>query len=288
MNARTVILTGMTARLAGALFSAFLWVLASLGGSYAETNTGPRFDVASIKPSAPAARNTSIFFPPGGRLEVVNMSLKEMIANAYNIQPFQISGGPGWLDSAHYDISAKAQAARKQDDVLVRLQSLLTERFHVTFRHETHEGPVYALVMARKDRKPGPQLLPAREGGCTRFDPANAFAVDSLKLCGNFELGPDGLTLVSAPIASLTPRLARLLGRPVVDQTGLTESFNIHITWSPDQFFAMQLPPNGQPQDPTGPSIFTVFREQLGIELKSQRGPVEIFVVEHAEKPSEN
>jgi hypothetical protein len=138
---RTAILTGMTSRLAGALFPTFLWLLAgfSFSGAYAETNTGPRFDVASIKLSAPAARNTSIFFPPGGRLEVINMSLKEMIANAYSIQPFQISSGPGWLDSAHYDISAKAEAARKQDDVLVRLQSLLTERFHVAFRRETHD-----------------------------------------------------------------------------------------------------------------------------------------------------
>src|SRR5215472_13155323 len=121
---RTAILSGMTSRLAGPLFPTFLWLLAGFSGTYAETNTGPRFDVASIKPSAPAARNTSIFFPPVGRLEVINMSLKEMIANAYSIQPFQISSGPGWLDSAHYDISAKAEAARKQDDVLVRLQSL--------------------------------------------------------------------------------------------------------------------------------------------------------------------
>lgn len=216
------------------------------------------------------------------------MSLKEMIANAWNIQPFQISSGPGWLDSAHYDISAKAEAAGSREDILARLQSLLIDRFHVAFRRETHEGPAYALVLARKDGRPGPQLVPAKEGDCTRFDPANAFAVDSLKLCGNFELGPDGVTLVSAPIASLTPRLARLLGRPVVDKTGLTNSFNIHIAWSPDQFLAMQPPPDVQPQDTTGPSIFTVFREQLGIELKGQRAPVEIFVVEHAEKPSDN
>ena len=118
----------MIARLAGVLFPTLLWLLAGFSGVHADVDTEPQFDVASIKPSAPAARNTAILFPPGGRLEVMNMSLREMIANAYSIQPFQVSGGPGWLESAHYDISAKAEGARKQDEVLVRLQSLLTDK----------------------------------------------------------------------------------------------------------------------------------------------------------------
>ena len=83
----------------------------------AQTGTSRAFEVASIKPSAPDARATSSVMPPGGRLEIVNMTLKEMIAKAYGVQPFQVSGGPGWLDSIHYDISAKAGAQRMREDV---------------------------------------------------------------------------------------------------------------------------------------------------------------------------
>ena len=75
-------------------------------GAIAQTR--PEFEIASIKPAAPDEHATVIAMPPGGRLEIVNMTLKAMLENAYGIQPFQISGGPGWLDSDHYDISARA------------------------------------------------------------------------------------------------------------------------------------------------------------------------------------
>ena len=114
----------------------------------------PEFEAASIKPAAPDERATVIAMPPGGRLEIVNMTLKAMIENAYSIQPFQISGGPGWLDSDHYNISAKAGIAVKREEVLLRLQSLLADRFGIVVRREVKQLPVYALVMARKDGKP--------------------------------------------------------------------------------------------------------------------------------------
>src|SRR5580700_3687152 len=114
------------------------------------------FEAATIKPTAPDARGTVIVMPPGGRLEIVNMSLKAMIENAYSIQPFQISGGPGWLDSDRYDISARAGTALKREDILLMFQSLLADRFRVGVRREIKQLPIYALVMARKDKKPGP------------------------------------------------------------------------------------------------------------------------------------
>jgi uncharacterized protein (TIGR03435 family) len=91
---------------------------------------GRAFEVASIKPSAPDARGTGINRPPG-RLEIGDMTLKEMIVNAYSVQPFQVSGGPGWVDSVHYDISAKAGAQVSREDVLLMLQTLLADRFHL-------------------------------------------------------------------------------------------------------------------------------------------------------------
>jgi uncharacterized protein (TIGR03435 family) len=174
----------------------------------AQTNVDRVFEAATVKPSAADATATAIFMPPGGRLEIKNMTLKEMIANAWSIQPFQVSGGPAWLDSAHYDISAKSTTERRREDVLLMLQSLLADRFQLVFRRETRQLPIYALVLARKDGKPGPRLSLSKESACIQPDPVNPFAVDPMRLCGAFELGPEGLKLVSAPIGSLTPRLS--------------------------------------------------------------------------------
>jgi uncharacterized protein (TIGR03435 family) len=132
----------------------------------AQTGAGRAFEVASIKPSAPDARGTRIARPPG-RLEIGNMTLKEMIVNAYSVQPFQVSGGPGWVDSIHYVISAKAGAQVSREDVLLMLQALLADRFQLAFRRETRQLPVFALVLARKDGKLGPRLTPSKEGACT-------------------------------------------------------------------------------------------------------------------------
>ena len=225
--------------------------------------------------------------PPGGRLEIVNMTLKEMIEKAYSVQPFQVSGGPGWLDSVHYDISAKAGAQRTREDVLLMLQTLLVDRFQLAFRREIRQLPVLALVLAQKDGKLGPRLIPSKEGACTRFDPAHPFAIDHMRLCGTFELEADGMTLVSGPISSLTPRLSRLLGRTVIDQTGLTRNFDIRIQWSSDEASATQ-PTNPGPADTVGLSMFEAFRRDLGLDFKAETGPVEVLVIQRAEKPSDN
>jgi uncharacterized protein (TIGR03435 family) len=253
---------------------------------HAQTGTGRAFEVASVKPSAPDARGTRSAMPLGG-LEIAKMTLKDTIAYAYSVQPYQVSGGPGWLDSVHYDISAKTAGRQTREVVLLMLQTLLADRFQLALRREIRQLPVFALVPARKDGKLGPRLIPSKEGACTPFDPANPFAVPSMRLCGAFSLGPDGLTLVGGTIASLTPRLSRLLGRVVIDQTGLKRNFDIHIEWTPDETLAMGSV-NRESVDATGATILTVFRQDLGLEFKAETGPVEILVVERAEKPSGN
>lgn len=267
------------------LAAACLFVRLGVGLS---AQTRPEFETASVKLAAPDARGTAIFMPPGGRLEVINMTLKALIENAYSIQPFQISGGPGWMDSDPYDISAKAERPVTREEILRMLQSLLSERFRLTVRRTTKELPVYALVVARKDGKLGPQLTEAKKGGCMEPDPANPVASDPTRLCGHWMLSPDGMTLVGAPVSKMIPLLSRLLGRQVFDKTGLAKNFDVNIEWTPDQFQAMQPSRCGELRDSNGPSIFTVFREQLGLEFRSQKGPVEVLVVERAEKPSGN
>jgi uncharacterized protein (TIGR03435 family) len=262
----------------------------------AQSDAQPAFEVASIKPAAPGQRGTHIQNAPGGRLNINNMSLKEMIVMAWRVQPFQVSGGPAWLDSVRFDISAKSEKSPKKGEMPQMLQALLMDRFQLTMHHETKELPIYALVLAKKDGQLGPRLTASKEGGCTPFDPAKPPAPPQpgkpMDLgCGGLVMGPDRVAGTSVPLSELTPVFARILGRTVVDKTGLTGKFDVSLEWSPDPGQSMQFAPD-EPRPPapeaTGPSIFTALQEQLGLKLESQKGPVEMFVIDRAEKPSEN
>lgn len=270
------------------------------GSAIGQTNIRPEFEVATIKPAAPDARGMFFRRAPGGRIDLNNMPLKEMITIAWQIQPFQVSGGPPWLDSARFDVSAKPENNSKQSDILLMIQALLEDRFQLKIHRETKELSTYVLVMAKKDGKLGPRLTQSKEGSCTPFDPSKPLTPpEPGKLptpgCGGMRMGPSSLTASSTPIERLIPTLSRLLGRTVVDKTGLTGNFDINLEWAPDDSQALQLPPDAPKPPPsdgaagaTGPSIFTALQEQLGLKLESQKGPVEIFVIDHAEKPSEN
>jgi bla regulator protein BlaR1 len=259
----------------------------------------PKFEVASIKPAAPDQRGMFIRTAPGGRVNITNMPLKEMLVLAWHIQPFQIEGAPSWMESARYDISAKPEKSPKEGEVSLMLQSLLADRFQLKIHHETKELPIYALVVANKDGKLGPQLTESKEGSCTPFDPSKPPAPpDPSKPptlgCGGMFMGPDRLRAAGVEVDRLTPVLSRILGRTVIDKTGLTGKFDIQAQWTPDQNQLQAMAGGAQPDaqvpqfDPNGPSIFTALQEQLGLKLESQKGPVDVLVIDHVEKPSEN
>src|SRR5271169_2652300 len=124
-------------RLSTILLTPLLAAALAPGQQNPDSPPGPAFEVASIKPSAPDARGMFIRPGPGGGVSITNMTLKEMIVIAWRVQPFQISGGPPWLDSLHYDVIAKPEAKPKQGEISLMLQSLLQERFQLTLRHET-------------------------------------------------------------------------------------------------------------------------------------------------------
>jgi uncharacterized protein (TIGR03435 family) len=274
------------------VLSAFLLLSAS---AIAQAEKHLEFEVASVKPAAPDQRGMFIRPTPGGRLNITNMTLKELIVIAWNVQPYEISGGPPWLDSARYDITAKAENSFKEGELRRMLQSLLSDRFQLTIHRETKELPVYALTLARKDGKLGPGLTETKEGACTPPDPSKPLPPPGPGVsapCGGFMMQVRALKASSIPIGQITAPLSRFLGRRVIDKTGLTGKYDINLEWTPDetQVAQMILPPDApKPSvDPAGPSIFTAVQEQLGLKLESQKGPVEIIVIDRAEKPSEN
>jgi len=256
----------------------------------------PQFEVASVKPSAPDARGSRIRNTPGGRVDVSNFPLKELIVFAWRIQPYQISGGPPWMASDRYDISAKAENVPKEGELQLMLQALLADRFHLVTHRETREMPVYALVLARKDGRLGSNLTESKEGGCTTPDrtqppPPQEPGKPPVQYCGQQMMGMGTLNATSVPISNIVPILARLLGRTVIDKTGLAGKYDLKLEWTPDDSQMIRKSPDAPappPPDNQGPSIFTAIQEQLGLKLESQKGPVEMLVIDRAEKPTEN
>jgi uncharacterized protein (TIGR03435 family) len=229
---------------------------ATAGPIYSQT---PAFDVATIKPSAPNDRGYTVYNDVGGGIKLENMTLKDLIAFAWDVRDFQISGGPGWINSTHYDISAKSQEVHGMMQLRPLVQPLLTERFQLVLHKGTKELSYYALVVGKNEAKlhASQASSPEMRGG------------------GKGELAARGI-----PLSMLAAQLADDLERPVLDQTGIAGNFNINLQWTPDNA--------EQKSDPSRPSLFTAVQEQLGLKLESRKGPVEILVIDRAERPSEN
>jgi uncharacterized protein (TIGR03435 family) len=252
--------------------------------------TLPKFEVASIRPSKSADGRT-VLGGDAGRLTANNVTVKKLIENAYGIKDFQISGGPSWAGSDLFDISAKSESSMKPEDLWLMIQALLADRFKLVVRRETKEMPVYALLVAKN----GPKFRDAKES-----DP------NIVDLGGRSDLPPGvrprfmivrrgRFTGQGIDMETLAWRLTGFLGRTVLDKTGLKAQYDLKFEWVPDEnqiamFQAMGVPEgNGAPPaDWQGPSLFTALEEQLGLKLDSQKGPVEMFVIDHVEKPSDN
>jgi uncharacterized protein (TIGR03435 family) len=231
------------------------------------------FDVAVIRPSQPGGRGGGIKPLPGGNGYLVqNMPVKPMISLMYKVPGRQITGGPDWLNNQGFDIEAKADHSYSLDELHAMFQNLLADRFNLKFHKEVKEGPVYALVMD----KAGPKMKVN--------DSPQDFKIPILP-------GPDNTfvgTRVPMQYFCFFLGVQRLPEEwPVIDKTGLTKNYDFTLSFMPD------LPPDFPKENlPPGlldrPSLQDALREQLGLKLEPQRGPVEYYVIDHVEKPSEN
>jgi uncharacterized protein (TIGR03435 family) len=220
-----------------------------------------------------------------------------LLQNAYSVQAFQVVGGPDWINTAGYDIEAKPEGAVDRPRMWLMLQTLLADRFKLALHRDTRELPLYALTLGKNGFKP-----PApKEDGCTSTPPDSPLPPPgSLAQCGRIRinLSPAGLTMDGGKVqmAELIRMLATALGRPVLDRTGYTGEFDVHLSFTPDQS-TMGLPGAGGPRDvggpqlstdPDRPTIFAALQEQLGLKLVTAKGPVEVLVIDHVERPTEN
>jgi len=250
---------------------------APAAGAQSSAPDRKQFEVASIKPMEPAMggmMRVEMQMTPGGRFVGKGLTLRLLIQQAYSVRDFQISGAPPWAATDRYEINAKAEGGDiAREDIRPMLQSLLEDRFHLKFRRETKDAPIYDLVVANG----GPRLKKSEGDGQDQF-----------------RMGRGFVQAQSATIASITNHLANQLGRAVIDKTGLKDRYDFKLEWTPDEnqnALVRQMHPDAPPAPPldsSGPSIFTALQEQLGLKLENAKGPVEVLVIENVEKPTEN
>lgn len=237
---------------------AFLAVFATFTQAQTSPHPSPSFEVASVR-LVGADHGNSFISPPGAsQLTITNGSMTLLIVMAFGVDNNQIAAKPGWFDETYYDVKAKPNGSTglTYEQLRPPLQQLLKQRFGLAVHHETKEVSGYALVVA----KGGPKLSAGKESLATAY------------------ILSDGLRGASVSMQSLAAMLARPLGRPTVDKTGITGNYDIKLSYAPDGSTESTLP-----------SIFTALQEQLGLRLEPQKVQLDMLVIDHAERvPTEN
>jgi uncharacterized protein (TIGR03435 family) len=230
----------------------------------------PVFDVAAIHLHKQMPHERSHIVDTNGRFITVNVSPKAIMQWAFDIPASRIAGGPEWVDSARFDIEAKAEnsldmshtydagAAHLEKRRMV--QALLADRFKLATHPETRELPIYTLVVSKN----GPKFLDSQAHGTTINSGRDHIQIE----------GGDNT------VALLAEQLAEVVGRVVIDKTAIQGRYSLTLKWTPED--AAPAP------DSSEPSIFTAIQEQLGLKLEPQKGPVQVLVIDHIEAPSEN
>jgi uncharacterized protein (TIGR03435 family) len=266
----------------------FLALVVSAGGPVARAQSpeleGPAFEAATVRPNTSGETRRQIEVLPGGRFNAINMTLWQIISIAYPVDgkfrdEITLTGGPGWINSDRFDIVAKAEGSPQLDTnkpgstvtdvdrdaverIRLMLRRFLAERFTLRFHHETRQLPIYELVRGKSGEALGPNLHKA--------------APDCGRDCGSIRrIGPDNVVGTSVSMGSVAHTMSDWVQRTVVDNTGIAGPMDFTLTWSTDSA-----------PDSTAPSIFTAVEEQLGLKLVSARGPVDVLVIDSAERPT--
>ncbi len=238
-------------------------------------DVNPSFEVATIKPTPPGTQGGGSGPSPGGRFTAHNLPLSGLIGGAYGLNRNRMENVPGWLDTDRFDIMAKAdmEGTPNKAQVTAMLRKLLADRLNLRFHLVKKEATIYALTVQSSGSKLTPSTSdpndPAPPGGMTR-QPGH-WHVTALNV--NMEGFAAGLQ-------------GNVLDQPVIDRTGLSGRFDITLDWAPDEFQSAGNPPSDN--DAAFPDLFSALRNQLGLKLERTKGLVDILVIDHLEKPSEN
>jgi len=245
------------------------------------------FDVVSVKVNTSGGAISRMAAPAGtGRFEATNVPVRMLILNAYGIPAFQLTGGPSWIESVRVDVVARAATSVTRDEISQMVRGLLADRFNLVVHREQREMPVYSLVVARDDRRLGPRLNAATTN-CAAVTATGGAApqLPSGQLLCTTRMSPASINAGGMTMARLAQTLSGIVGRVVTDETTLPGTYDLQLTFTPEQ----PLPPGAaQSADPDAPSIFAALQEQLGLKLNTTRGMVDVLVIDRVDPPKEN
>jgi uncharacterized protein (TIGR03435 family) len=241
----------------------------STSGSSDSSAATLRFQVATIKPSLPEESRTVQI--RGNRFATTDTSLVDLLKYAYGLHEEEIAGGTKWLKTQQFDIvgDPESQTRPSSDDFKKMVQNLLTDRFHLTAHYEERNLSVFEIVPA----KSGPKLNPS-----TR--PPNGIP--------GVGYSPGHLGVANATMADLAAFLQRFVtDRPVFDRTGIAGKYDLTLQWTPDDL-QVEGSRQGEDRNSSLPGLYTAIQEQLGLKLQQGKRPVQVFVIDHVDMPSEN
>jgi uncharacterized protein (TIGR03435 family) len=246
----------------------------------------PAFEVASVKSNRSGDLAIRIDRPASDRFVAVNVPLRELIRFAYDLQDVRLAGGPDWIRSERFDIMAKSELALPAWSstgppmpLLLMVRTLLADRFGLVVHQETRDLPVYALLVAREDRKFGPEIT------ASKLDCESQAAQPA---CG-MRIGPGQMVMSGTPMSQFALVLSNFVQRVVLDRTQLPGTFDFRLSWTPDRIPQGTPPPGAPPLppiDPNGPSLFAALQEQLGLTLEATRAPLDVLVIDRVERPT--
>jgi uncharacterized protein (TIGR03435 family) len=229
------------------------------------------FEVASVHPHSPGDARFGVKMPVNGQFAATGVVTKLLVMLAYDVQESQIVGGPDWFATDKWDVQAKSGdgSTHSSEETLHMLRSMLEERFGLRIHRETQQRPAYVLTVA----KGGPKFKSPEESGST-----------------NYRITRNSISLERGDIARMAQFLSTALGRPVIDQTGLSGIYDLSLQWDDAPVPEGGVPGLDTPAVPGNDrgSIFTAIQDDLGLRLESRRAPVEVIVVDRVERPSEN
>ena len=237
----------------------------------------PKVGVATIRPSDPNSTNR-LYTVRGSHFVAQNQTVANLIEIAYSLQHTQVLGGPSWMQTERFDLEAAPDQEGKYSymDWNLMLQQILADRFHLQSHHETHELPAFTLTLA----KGGARLT------STTATPDSKPSIDVK--------GREIISLVAtdADTAEFVKILREaIVGRPVLDQTGLAGHYDFTLRFAPDRTIMSATATSGSSESAPPnlpPDLFTAMQQQLGLKLVPTKAPADILIIDHVEQPAEN
>jgi uncharacterized protein (TIGR03435 family) len=244
----------------------------------------PAFDVVVLKRNTSGDNSMSAGSRPGGVYTMVNGPISSIFGNAYRTPSNEIVGAPGWFTTERYDVTARIVGNPTPEQRQLLWRELFAERMKLQAHYDTREQPTYALVLARSDGRLGPNLRRSATDCAARTEagrrgeqlPPAPQAANGMPACSS-RFGPGSILSGGQTMVRIAQSISGLAGRFTVDRTGLSGDYEFTLEYA-----------SARPGDTSAadePNIFTALQEQLGLKLEPTRGPVEIVVIDHIERP---